>query len=59
MLMGSMRWAVIDRFKTERKKSRIYPVKGSNTGSLKTFRQAKISRNRKGMRVVTVTDKEP
>lgn len=27
MLMGSMRWVVMDRFKTERKKSRIYPVR--------------------------------
>lgn len=27
MLMGSMRWVVMDRFKAERKKSRIYPVR--------------------------------
>ena len=46
ILMGSVRWVVIGRFKREGKKN---GRSRSNTGSLKTFRQAKISQNKRGV----------
>lgn len=43
----------MDRFKAERKKSRIYPVRDLILATPKTLRQAKISRARKGMGLQT------